>query len=477
MTFRCSCGRPWGRSPCSVAIITAVAVRFTAKGWPCTRTLAGGESRRCRRNPESRKAGRWCLPDSLSGQDSVPRVRRGSRGDCRPRYHRGARLRRVPGMSAGGIGWRRFRSDPDNDLRFPDGSGYDRAERLPAMAPPTPYASAWRVDPVKSLFAYGSGETRDVFGIRISLTNDRLSCRRNRGTGHPQVPRRWIARWYVHFSAQLCGGRRDHGGRHVRVQSFQLIANAPNDVPRELTGADGGTPPTVAPPMTAPHFYAVDLSPVDRRRPAPRRRLAERAPDGRSVGLQTTNGDPTFFVSPENDYVDTTFRGSFRVDTTSDDDFIGFVLGYRPRPAEADPPNAFDFVLFDWKRNSQTYMSRATIAGFRLARVQGTFASPLVDLWASGTGHQRAGRRRRRRQGVEGRRRSPDSRRPTKPTTSGSRSMASRSLTSPDCSTRPLRLLQCLARGCAVITKISSPPSALEALGARQPLRRLMLRR
>ena len=47
---------------------------------------------------------------------------------------------------------------------------------------------------------------------------------------------------------------------------------------------------------------------------------------GESV-LQTINGAPTHFVSPNN-FINTTIGGSFSVETTSDDDFIGFVFGF-----------------------------------------------------------------------------------------------------------------------------------------------------
>src|SRR5690606_6053488 len=49
-------------------------------------------------------------------------------------------------------------------------------------------------------------------------------------------------------------------------------------------------------------------------------------PDGSSV-FQSINGDPTFFVSPDNQ-INKTIRGSIRVETTTDDDYIGFVFGF-----------------------------------------------------------------------------------------------------------------------------------------------------
>ncbi|OEU53632.1 MAG: hypothetical protein BA871_02970 [Desulfuromonadales bacterium C00003096] len=87
--------------------------------------------------------------------------------------------------------------------------------------------------------------------------------------------------------------------------------------------------------------------------------------DGSSV-LQTTNGQPTYFVSTAN-YIDTQFKGSFGVETTSDDDFIGFVFGF----------NGFDdYLLFDWKQGRQSYTGFAS-DGYTLSKITGSG----VNLW------------------------------------------------------------------------------------------------
>ncbi len=78
--------------------------------------------------------------------------------------------------------------------------------------------------------------------------------------------------------------------------------------------------------------------------------------------LQTINGQPTFFLSDSN-YINTQFEGSFGVETTSDDDFIGFVFGYSTN----------DFLLFDWKQGNQSGAS----SGFTLSHITGT----NVDYW------------------------------------------------------------------------------------------------
>ena len=83
---------------------------------------------------------------------------------------------------------------------------------------------------------------------------------------------------------------------------------------------------------------------------------------GTSV-LQTTNGNPTFFLSDIN-YINTQFDGTFGVETTGDDDFIGFAFGYN---------NSNDFLLFDWKQGNQSN----ALAGFTLSQISGSD----VDFW------------------------------------------------------------------------------------------------
>jgi hypothetical protein len=93
--------------------------------------------------------------------------------------------------------------------------------------------------------------------------------------------------------------------------------------------------------------------------------------DGRAV-LQSINGGPTFFVSPR-EFMNVTIRGKFIVETSEDDDLIGFVVGYRsPLNTSVNPSDTFDFLLFDWKQTSQTYNDWPAPEGFTLARVQGT---------------------------------------------------------------------------------------------------------
>ena len=91
------------------------------------------------------------------------------------------------------------------------------------------------------------------------------------------------------------------------------------------------------------------------------------AADGSSV-LQTRNGAPTAFVSPES-FIGKQFRGSFGVETSSDDDYIGFVFGYN---------SPTDFLLFDWKQNNQD----TSLEGFTLSKFTGPLpANNNVSFW------------------------------------------------------------------------------------------------
>jgi hypothetical protein len=85
--------------------------------------------------------------------------------------------------------------------------------------------------------------------------------------------------------------------------------------------------------------------------------------------LQKVNGDPTFFVSPD-EYIDTTIRGKLRSDDLLDDDYIGFVFGYQsPLVEKGHKEYDFDFLMFDWKQRDQPPPRE----GFALIRVRGNF--------------------------------------------------------------------------------------------------------
>jgi hypothetical protein len=102
------------------------------------------------------------------------------------------------------------------------------------------------------------------------------------------------------------------------------------------------------------------------------------AADGSSV-FQSTNGSPTFFVSPTS-YIDTTFQGEFGVETSGDDDFIGFIFG----STSAISTSESNMFLFDWKQGQQS----GSMPGFTLSKVTGGSASiPFGNHQTDATGY------------------------------------------------------------------------------------------
>ncbi len=104
--------------------------------------------------------------------------------------------------------------------------------------------------------------------------------------------------------------------------------------------------------------------------------------DGSSV-VQRINGNPTFFVSPET-FLNTTIRGSFGVETTGDDDYIGFVFGYQsPNAINGDDAGDFEFFLFDWKQGTQSFGGGLANEGFNLVSVNEQLPSDInPHYWA-----------------------------------------------------------------------------------------------
>jgi len=92
---------------------------------------------------------------------------------------------------------------------------------------------------------------------------------------------------------------------------------------------------------------------------------------GNTSVTQTINADPSFYLNNLNQ---TSFSmdGSWKVTTTSDDDFMGFVFGYQ---------NSSNFYLFDWKQNTQnnTYGADAT-EGMTISKMTGSTGSGSTDL-------------------------------------------------------------------------------------------------
>jgi len=97
---------------------------------------------------------------------------------------------------------------------------------------------------------------------------------------------------------------------------------------------------------------------------------------------QSVNGQPTLFVS-DFDVAGLAIEGTVTVNTTSDDDLIGFALGFMP--GDADPGDATaDYLLVDWKQGTQDFdfgapsctVGSTSFVGLAVSRVTGV---PTAD--------------------------------------------------------------------------------------------------
>ncbi|MGI0115227.1 PEP-CTERM sorting domain-containing protein [Zooshikella sp. RANM57] len=82
--------------------------------------------------------------------------------------------------------------------------------------------------------------------------------------------------------------------------------------------------------------------------------------------LQTTNGNPTVFFDPTGNAQGTSLSGQITVETTGDDDFIGFVLGYDPDEINSA---VSDFILVDWKQGNQGSFGGTAFEGLAISHV------------------------------------------------------------------------------------------------------------
>jgi len=91
---------------------------------------------------------------------------------------------------------------------------------------------------------------------------------------------------------------------------------------------------------------------------------------GNTTVIQTVNADPSFFL---NNLSQTHFSidGTWRVRTSADDDYMGFVFGYQ---------NSANFYLFDWKQGSQNYVGRDATEGMSIKKLTGATGNGQVDL-------------------------------------------------------------------------------------------------
>lgn len=84
---------------------------------------------------------------------------------------------------------------------------------------------------------------------------------------------------------------------------------------------------------------------------------------------------PAFFVS-DHDFINIRFSFDIVSMNGLDNDFIGFVVGYR-NPFSAGS-SEYEFILFDWKARAETAFSNYANEGFSLAAFHGNINSSLI---------------------------------------------------------------------------------------------------
>lgn len=93
---------------------------------------------------------------------------------------------------------------------------------------------------------------------------------------------------------------------------------------------------------------------------------------GNDAVRQTINGDPTVFFAPGSNSQGTSLSGTITPESSGDDDYIGFVLGYQN--GELNSTSA-DFWLIDWKQGTQTFAGQTALLGLSLSHVSGDIAN------------------------------------------------------------------------------------------------------
>ncbi|NOR87379.1 MAG: hypothetical protein GQ527_07205, partial [Bacteroidales bacterium] len=110
-----------------------------------------------------------------------------------------------------------------------------------------------------------------------------------------------------------------------------------------------------------------------------------------TVMCSSSDWQPSFFVN-EDSLLNVRITGEIYVSsTTNDDDFIGFVFGYRSPNAETEPNNNH-FYLFDWKKVGQhapdEYGGFLAKEGFNLSYVNGTIDNDPIATYQHFWGHE-----------------------------------------------------------------------------------------
>ncbi|WP_135503803.1 VPLPA-CTERM sorting domain-containing protein [Roseovarius aestuariivivens] len=97
--------------------------------------------------------------------------------------------------------------------------------------------------------------------------------------------------------------------------------------------------------------------------------------------LQSKNGTPTIFFDNGNNAQGKQLAGQITVETTIDDDFVGFVLGYQ----DGEITSAVaDFWLIDWKQGDQAGRTKGLALSHVTGDLTSTQTSTSGEWWQHG---------------------------------------------------------------------------------------------
>jgi len=271
--------------------------------------------------------------------------------------HLDVRFRMAParrGNVAGLLG--DFDQDKSNDIRFRDGTPIGQPVTWTELS--TEYAQSWQISASESLLDYESGQDVNTFIIEgfpgaledISDLPDEV---------------RTAAEAICRSAGVAEGSPLEDCTLDVGCTDDERFVDSHTDrSPNEELKVE--TPIVLT-------DWTVEADPD--------RGVWTLAPDGLSV-TQGTNGQPTFFVSP-NDYFDVEIRGTWQAGSAGDDDFIGFVFGYEsPLSANGDFEDDYQTFLLAWKGLTQDFGGFHAEEGLTLGYLHGTIpVSSITEVF------------------------------------------------------------------------------------------------
>jgi len=105
-----------------------------------------------------------------------------------------------------------------------------------------------------------------------------------------------------------------------------------------------------------------------------------------SVQSQVNTNFPQFYLGPDT-FMNVKITGKFEVETNFDDDYVGFVFGFK-ETWDYDwwinnDSMRHEYFLFDWKKNAQNYIGYVAQEGFSINEVDQTFARNIPNVFPS----------------------------------------------------------------------------------------------